>query len=65
MKIGWQAIVTTVIGVGVVASLGAAVDTRDQTRDNRAEIKRVDDVQSTRYQAIIDRLDRIEREVKK
>lgn len=60
----WRAIIA---GLAVAASslaLGAAVDTRDQTKANTAEIKRVEDVQAERNSAILDKLDEIRADIK-
>jgi len=64
VKISWGSVATTVLGVGVIAALGAAIDTRDGQRANAAEIRRVDDVQTERYKAIHAELERLREDLR-
>ena len=63
--VDWRAIVAGLAVVASSAALGAAVDTRDQTKANTAEIRRVEDVQAERDKAIMGRLDELRDLIKK
>lgn len=64
-RVPWSTIMTTVLGAGVIASLGAAIDVRDQTKANTAEVKRVDDVQTERYTAILREIANLRDDIRK